>query len=214
MDTIVFGTPQSPTSSITPYRSLVRVTPPLVEPVSLAQAKAQCRIDTDAEDEYVQGLISVARQYVEDTLDITLCTTVWEARYDLFPVWAIVLPRAPMANATVTVTYRNGDATTGTLSSATNDFQVDYRAVPGRCYPLWARAWPPTRGDENSVIVQYTAGYGDDGAAVPPVAKHLILTLVAHLFESRQPVVVGGVNSVPYTFDTLLAASGLGVNYR
>ena len=34
------------------------------------------------------------------------------------------------------------------------------------------------------------------------------------MFENRQPAVVGNVTSVPYTFDTLLAASGLGVNYR
>jgi uncharacterized phiE125 gp8 family phage protein len=214
MDTIVFGTPQSPTSSITPYRSLIRVTPPAVEPVTLAEAKVQCRIDTSAEDSYIQSLISVARHYVEDTLDITLCTTVWEARYDLFPIWAIVLPRAPMAAGTVTVTHRYGDGTYGTLSSASGDFQVDTNIIPGRIYPQWARSWPPTRGDENSVTVRYTAGYGADGASVPPVAKHLILLLVANLFESRQPAVVGSVTAVPYTFETLLAASGLGVNYR
>lgn len=214
MDTIIFGTPQSPTSSITPYRSLVRITQPVVEPVSLSMAKAQCRIDTDAENEYIQNLIGVARQYVEDTLDITLITTVWEVKYDLFPIWAIVLPRAPMAAGTVTVTHRYGDGTYGTLTSTNGDFQVDANVIPGRIYPLWARSWPATRGDENSVTVRYTAGYGADGAACPAVAKHLILMLVAHLFESRQPAVVGGVNSVPYTFDTLLAASGLGVNYR
>lgn len=214
MDTIVFGTPQSPTSSITPYRSIARVTPASAEPVTLAAAKTQCRVDSDAENDYIQGLIAVARQYVEDTLDITLCTTVWEARYDLFPIWAIVLPRAPMAAGTVTVTYRNGDGTTATLSSASADFQVDTRSIPGRVYPLWARSWPPTRGDENSVIVQWTAGYSADGANVPPVAKHMVLTMAAHLFENRQPAVVGSVTSVPYTFDTLLAASGLGINYR
>ena len=214
MDTIIFGTPQSPNATITPFRSLVRVTNPSVEPVSLAMAKSQCRIDTDAENEYIQNLIAVARQYVEDVLDITLCTTVWESRYDLFPIWAIVLPRAPMATGNVTVTYRNGDGTTASLTSDAGNFQVDVRGIPGRIFPKWAEAWPPTRGDENSVIVRYTAGYGADGTNVPPVAKHLILMLVAHLFESRQPAVVGGVASVPYTFDTLLAASGLGVNYR
>lgn len=214
MDTIVFGTPQSPTSSITPYRSLIRVTPPAVEPVTLAQAKVQCRIDTDAENEYIQTLITVARQYVEDTLDVTLCTTVWEARYDLFPIWAIVLPRSPMAAGNVTVTHRYGDGTYGSMTSDAGHFQVDTNVIPGRIYPLWARSWPATRGDENSVTVRFTAGYGADGTNVPAVAKHLILLLTAHLFESRQPAVVGSVTSVPYTFETLLAASGLGINYR
>jgi uncharacterized phiE125 gp8 family phage protein len=212
MDTIVFGTPQKPTASITPFRSLVRITSPAVEPVSLAFAKQHCRVDTDADDLYIQSLISAARQYVEDVLDITICATVWEVKYDLFPVWAIVLPRLPMLDRAVTVTYRSGDGTYSQLSSAT-DFQVDASVLPGRIYPQWARSWPATRGDENSVTVRYSAGYGDDGQSAPPIVKHLILLLVAHWFDTRQPAVTGAPQSVPQTFDTLLAAASMGV-YR
>lgn len=212
MDTIVFGTPQKPTASITPFRSLVRITSPAVEPVSLAFAKQHCRVDTEADDLYVQSLIAVARQYVEDVLDITICTTVWEVKYDLFPVWAIVLPRLPMLDRAVTVTYRSGDGTYSQLSSAT-DFQVDASVLPGRIYPQWARSWPATRGDENSVTVRYSAGYGDDGQTAPPVVKHLILLLTAHWYDTRQPAVTGAPQSVPHTFDTLLAAASMGV-YR
>lgn len=212
MDTIVFGTPQKPTASITPFRSLVRITSPAVEPVSLAFAKQHCRVDTDADDIYIQSLISVARQYVEDVLDITICSTVWEVKYDLFPVWAIVLPRLPMLDRAVTVTYRSGDGTYSQLSSAT-DFQVDASVLPGRIYPQWARSWPATRGDENSVTVRYSAGYGDDGQSAPPIVKHLILLLTAHWYDTRQPAVTGAPQSVPQTFDTLLAAASMGV-YR
>jgi uncharacterized phiE125 gp8 family phage protein len=212
MDTIVFGTPQKPTASITPFRSLVRITSPAVEPVSLQFAKQHCRVDTDADDLYIQSLISVARQYVEDVLDITICSTVWEVKYDLFPVWAIVLPRLPMLDRAVTVTYRSGDGTFSQLSSAT-DFQVDASVLPGRIYPQWARSWPATRGDENSVTVRYSAGYGDDGQSAPPIVKHLILLLTAHWYDTRQPAVTGAPQSVPQTFDTLLAAASMGV-YR
>ena len=212
MDTIVFGTPQKPSASITPFRSLVRITSPAVEPVSLAFAKQHCRVDTETDDLYVQSLIAVARQYVEDILDITICSTVWEVKYDLFPVWAIVLPRLPMLDRAVTVTYRSGDGTYSSLSSAT-DFQVDASVLPGRIYPQWARSWPATRGDENSVTVRYSAGYGDDGQSAPPIVKHLILLLVAHWFDTRQPAVTGAPQSVPQTFETLLAAASMGV-YR
>ena len=212
MDTIVFGTPQKPSASITPFRSLVRITSPAVEPVSLAFAKQHCRVDTEADDLYIQSLVAVARQYVEDILDITICSTVWEVKYDLFPVWAIVLPRLPMLDRAVTVTYRSGDGTYSSLSSAT-DFQVDASVLPGRIYPQWARSWPATRGDENSVTVRYSAGYGDDGQSAPPIVKHLILLLVAHWFDTRQPAVTGAPQSVPQTFETLLAAASMGV-YR
>jgi uncharacterized phiE125 gp8 family phage protein len=213
MDTIVFGTPQKPTTTITPYRSLRRITQPAVEPVSLAFAKTHARVDTEADDLYIQSLISVAREYVEDILDITICTTVWEVKYDLFPIWAIILPRLPMQDAAITVTYRSGDGTYSTLLSANADFQVDASVLPGRIYPQWARAWPATRGDENSVTVRYTAGYGNDGRTAPAVTKHLICILVAHWYDTRQPAVTGAPQSVPQTFETLLAAASMGV-YR
>lgn len=213
MDTIVFGTPQAPTTRITPYRSLVRVTPPAIDPVSLAEAKRQCRVDTTADDDYIVSLIRMATHTVEELLDTSFISQEWQASYDLFPTWAIILPRAPMAAGTVTVTYRIGDGTTRTLSSASGDFQVDYNVIPGRIYPKWATSWPATRGDENSVVVRYPTGHGPSGTSVPPQARHLILVLVAHMYDTRQPTAPGSVGSVPYMFDTLLAASGLGV-YR
>jgi uncharacterized phiE125 gp8 family phage protein len=213
MDTIVFGTPQKPTASVTPYRSLVRVTPPTVDPVTLGEAKMQCRVDTNADDAYIQSLIRLATTMVEGLLDVSLITQTWQASYDLFPIWAIILPRMPLAVGEITVTYRLGDGTTRVLSSAANDFQVDTNVVPGRIYPKWATSWPATRGDENSVVVRYSTGYGTTAADVPPEAKHLIMVLVAHFYDSRQPTAPGSVTTVPYMFDTLLAASGLWV-YR
>lgn len=211
MDYIVFGTPQRPTPTITPFRSLIRITQPAVEPVSLGEAKVQARVDTEADDAYIQALIAVARQYVEDILDITLLSTVWESSYDLFPVWAIVLPRPMLQAANITVTYRLGDGATSTKSSAAGDFQVDTRTVPGRIYPNWSDTWPGVRGDENSVVVNYTAGFGPDGSSVPPVYKHLMMMLVAHWYDTRQIVAPGTYGTIPKTFDTLLAAADLGV---
>lgn len=212
-DYIVFGTPQRPTPTITPYRSLVRVTQPQVEPVSLADAKVQCRVDTEADDAFIQSLISVARQYVEDQLDITILTTTWEVSYDLFPVWAIILPRPMLQGSNITVTYRLGDGATSTKTSAAGDFRVDTRTVPGRIYPNWSDTWPAVRGDENSVVVNYKAGYGDDGSSAPPIVKHLIMTLVAHWYDTRQIVAPNTYGTIPKTFDTILAAADMGI-YR
>lgn len=213
MDTIVFGTPQRPTYTVTPYRSLVRTTAPVVDPVSLSEAKAQCRVDSDADDAYIVSLIRMATNMVENLLETSLINSRWQASYDLFPVWAIILPRMPLAAGNITVTYRLGDGTTRVMTSANNDFQVDRNVMPGRIYPQWATSWPATRGDENSVVVSYPTGYGEDGSAIPPEAKHLILVLCAHLYDTRQPTAPGSVATVPLMFDTLLAASGLGV-YR
>lgn len=213
--TIRYGMPEHPSSGITPYRSLVLHTPPVVEPVSLSEAKAAAKIDIDDDDALIQSYITMSREYVESILDVALVHQVLEARYDTFPLWEIILPRPPMAPQAVTVEYRDEGGVMRTLSSASNHFQVDSYATPGRIYPLYNGVWPAVRGDENSVIVRWTAGYGSSGANVPAVPKQLIMLQTAHLYENRQPVVSGysQVLSVPQTFETLLAASGWG-GYR
>ena len=209
--TIQFLSPEQPSSGVTPYRSLYRYTAPAVEPVTLAEAKTQCRVDTADDDTYITTLITTARGYVEEILDVSLITTVWEARYDCFPLWEIILPRPPMQNATVTVVYRDEGGTNRTIT--TGSFQSDHYATPGRIYPNFEGIWPAVRGDENSVVVRWSAGYGASGASVPNVIKHAILLLVAHWYETRQPVSQGMQMPIPATFDTLMAASGWG-GYR
>lgn len=213
---IVYVTPQNPSVSLTPYRSLVRYTRPAVEPVALHEAKRHCRVDDDDSNDYLVALIAAAREYCEERLDTTFVDTVWEARYDSFPIWNINLPRPPMRDAPVTITYRDEAGTLQTLTSTASQFQVDYRAVPGRVYPLYNGVWPAVRGDENSVVVRYTAGHGPSAESTPPVARHAILLLVAHWFASREPVTVGSTAQnapVPYTFETLIASAGWGA-YR
>lgn len=206
---IVYGTPRSPSVQITPYRSLRRVALPTVEPVTLAEAKAHCHVDSDAEDSYLMSLIAAAREYVEETLDCTLLDTVWEAKYDLFPIWEIVLPRPPMKPSAVTVSYRGLEGAQLSFS----DFQVDASGVPGRIFPLYEGSWPPVRGDENSVTIRWTAGYGASGASVPATDRHMILLAVGQWYAHREPVAQGSMMPVPMTFDTLHRQASWGL-YR
>lgn len=212
---IVYGSPQPPGSSITPYRSLVRYAAPAVEPVSLAEAKTHCRVDTSDDDAYIGTLITAAREYIEEALDISTISQTWEARYDVFPLWEIILPRPPMAAGTVTVVYRDEAGQLRTVTSAADAFQVDKNVVPGRIYPLYNQVWPAVRGDENSVTVRWIAGYGASGASCPAILRQACLLLCAHWYEMRQPVFAGysQVLPIPHTFETLMAASGWG-GYR
>lgn len=213
--TIVYVTPQSPSYGLTPYRSLVRQTAPSTEPVSLSEAKEHCRVDISDDDAYISTLISVAREVVEDRLDQTLMQTVWEARYDSFPMWELVLPRPPAAAANVTIIYRDEGGVNQTITSDAGDFQADHRTVPARVYPNYAATWPAVRGDENSVTVRWTAGHAS-ASDVPAVARHAILLLVGHWYATREPVTVGMTSQnapVPLTFETLMAHASHGI-YR
>jgi uncharacterized phiE125 gp8 family phage protein len=178
------------------YRSLVRATPPAVEPVTLAEAKAHLRVDTADDDTYIAAIIKAAREWCEEYLDRSLVHTQWTMRMDSFP-HEFVLPRPPMATSgtvtATTITYTLETQAVETLDPAT--YRVDRHDTPGRIRVVYAGTWPAHLFDENSVTVTWWGGYGADGTSVPAAIKHAMLFLIAHFYENRMPVV--GTGAVP-----------------
>ena len=168
------------------YRSLKRTTAPAVEPVTLAEAKAHCRVDTTADDTLMQGYITTAREWVEDYIDRALVTQQLVMKLDAFPA-EIELPRPPMiASGTataVTITYVTGEAG-GTATLSASEYRVDRDSTPGVIRTLYGGSWPSHLLDQNSVTVSWWAGYGD-AASVPQRVKSALLMCVHELYEKR-----------------------------
>ena len=195
------------------YRSLTRQTPPAVEPVTVAEAKAHLRVDISDDDTYIGTLITAAREWCEQYLDRTLVNTQWVMRFDSFP-YEIELPRPPIASSgtttAVSLTYTLGDDSTATLSTAT--YRVDRNSTPGVVRQLRAGSWPGNLDDYNAVSVTWWAGYGSAGSSVPATIRHAILLLVGHWYESRQAAVGTGAvpQDVPYGVKSLLSSKKWG----
>jgi hypothetical protein len=215
------------------YRSLVRATQPVVEPVSLADAKVHLRIDSDAEDLLIQSMISSARAWAEDYLDRTLILTQWTMRLDSFygsvgspmqfglradgnntegrqgvvPNMDIELPRPPMATVDaytdVTVVYTPAVSGTTTTLAGT-EYRIDRNQTPGAIRPLYGKTWPSHLMDQNSVSVTWWAGYGADGSKVPPPVRSALLMLVAHLWRNREMTAESALSEVPMGTKALL----------
>ena len=168
------------------YRSLKRTTAPAVEPVTLAEAKAHCRVDTSADDTLMQGYITTAREWVEDYIDRALVTQQLVMKLDAFPA-EIELPRPPMiASGTataVTITYVTGESG-GTATLSASEYRVDRDSTPGVIRTLYGGSWPSHLLDQNSVTVSWWAGYGD-AASVPQRVKSALLMCVHELYEKR-----------------------------
>jgi len=195
------------------YRSLKRVTEPVVEPVSITQCKSHLRIQNDFQDddEYLIHLIGAARRYVEDIIDRTLITTQWTMVLDSFPVDEIELPRPPVSQtetATV-ITYVSQEDGTQTLSDTL--YRVDADATPGIVSNNYGLCYPGTLDDRGSVSITWYAGYGDS-TKVPPHIKHAILLVVGHLYANREPVVAGSMSQMPLAVNSLLASVSWGQN--
>ena len=65
--------------------ALVLTAAPAVEPVSLAEAKAHLRVDSDHEDALIAQLIVAARIFVERTLGLALIAQSWSYFLDALP---------------------------------------------------------------------------------------------------------------------------------
>lgn len=174
------------------FRSLVRVTPPSSEPVSLEVAKQHLRVEHDDDDAVVTLCIASAREWCETYLDATLLYSKWKMTFDYFPV-EVRLPKPPMAAHAdyddVVVTYT--DDANGVTTLDASEYRVDREGLPGILRPLYSGSWPPHRADFNACSVTWWAGYGETGDSLPESIKVAVLMLMTHFYEDRSEVLVG-----------------------
>jgi uncharacterized phiE125 gp8 family phage protein len=203
------------------YRSLERVTEPAVEPVTLTEAKQHLRVDTSDDDTYITGLITAARQWVEEYLDRSLVSTQWRMRVDTFPL-EFTLPRPPMATSgtltSTTVTYTltptsTNTATLTTTTLSTTTYRVDREATPGKIRTIYGGTWPSHLADPNAITVTWWGGYGSSSTDVPRAIRHACLMLIGHLYERRLAADSMASNEVPFGVKALLDSQKWG-SYR
>lgn len=164
--------------------ALAVVTPPEIEPVTVEQARANSRIDSDAEDDLVALWIQTAREHVEQTTRRSLITQTRRLALDAFPCGRrLLLPRGPIQSVT-SITFDGPAADAQTFSSS--NYRVDLDSEPARIALKSSASWPAVL-DESAVIrIEYVAGYGDDAEDVPAALRSAILLIVGDLYEHRE----------------------------
>ncbi len=186
-------------------RSLKRAAQPVVEPVSLSDAKTHLRVDTESDDDQILALITAAREWCENYTQRTFVHTQWTMTFDTFP-WEIELPRPPVAvasgNTATTITYAM--ETGGTATLATSEYRVDRTSEPGVIRTVYAGTWPSHLLDRNSISVTWWGGYGEDGTKVPKVVRSAILMLVAYWYERRLAADQVAATAVPFGVSSML----------
>lgn len=167
--------------------SLIVVTAPTVEPLTVDEVQTWCKATEGAEAETLETLISEARRHVETLLGRALAAQTLAARFDRFPCWVITLERPPVTSIT-SLQYVDTDGATQTLDPS--KYLADLHSEPARITPAYGQVWPSARCQMNAVTVTYVAGYATV-AAVPGPIRRAIAMLVAHWFENREAVLVG-----------------------
>lgn len=168
------------------------ITAPTVEPVTLAEAKLQCRVDLDDDDALIVGLIVSAREWCEAHDWRAYLTQTYELWLPNWPIGtAIQLPRPPLASVTKVEYYDTADMK---YTLGTSIWTTDTISIPGAVQLKYNQVWPSTVLREyNAICVTYVAGW-DSPADMPQRIRQAILLLVGHWYENRENSTVGAVN--------------------
>ncbi len=196
------------------------ITPPGIEPLTLAEAKQHCRIDTTDDDALISLLLTSVRQYAEQKTARSFITQQWKYVIDSFPgpalqnyiPWgveysqpgnAVLLEKGPIQSID-SITYVDMAGATQTMPST--DYVADLSSTLARITPRFGKIWPITLPQIGSAAITFTAGYGATPGSVPEGIKSWMKVRLAALHENREEVLTGrGVTVAELPFiDSLL----------
>ncbi|HEV7259720.1 MAG TPA: phage head-tail connector protein [Bosea sp. (in: a-proteobacteria)] len=177
------------------------LTPPALEPVSLAEAKIFLRLDQSAEDDLLATLITAARLMVEAASGRLLVDQAWRVVIDRWPDGGeIRLPLSPVSAITAARVY---DVLGTAQPVAPGALQLDTVADP----PVIRLAGevPEIGRPRGAIEIDVVAGFAPTAAAVPALLRQAVLRLAARWFEQRGDVVGRDAEALPAEIMTLVA---------
>lgn len=185
---------------------LTLLTPPVSEPVTVAEVKAHCGITWDGVDTTLDRIARAARrrcesyqerQYMPATWVLSARDFPWSTRMN--PEAAIKLPKPPLLSVT-SIQYRDANGTLQTMSAS--DYVVTTPTKQqGKVYPAYGISWPSVQPHPAAVVVTYVAGYAS-AALVPEETKLAIYGMVDFLNENRGDDVTELPNHIRWLLDS------------
>jgi uncharacterized phiE125 gp8 family phage protein len=161
--------------------------PPAGEPLSLLEAKAFLRVEHEDDDAVIAALIAAARGQIEALTRRALLTQTWRVVRDGWPKdGRLILRSGPLRRV---VAARVFDAAGVSHALDVQRFVVDV-AADAVASPGWA--WPAPGRAAAGIELDVELGYGTEGADVPAPLRQALRMLVAHWYDFRGVVAIGG----------------------
>ena len=181
--------------------TIIELTSPAVEPLTLVEIRAHLRLDGEEEDQLLATLGKVAREHLERETGLVLASRDFRLCLDAWPADGIVtIARGPVRGVT-SVTVYDGEGEPQAVDL--DGHLLDGVARPAR---LWLRALPAPGRAMNGIEVEFSAGFGESGADVPETLKGAMLLHVAAMFACRGVVAVDAQPAVvPPGYERLIA---------
>lgn len=170
--------------------SLLTITAPTSEIVSLAEARAQLRVTDSAEDARIAGLILAARLWAEEYTVRKIPQQTLEYRAESF-CDEIELGVAPVQSIT-SIKYMSGGVET-TIAGA--EYEADLSAHLPTIRPADGYSWPTPDMAYNAVRVRFVCGYDAAAPEIHLAREAMLLHIEAHFDRDER------------TFETLIKAA-------
>lgn len=175
--------------------SLTLVTAPVIEPISVEEAKRQCLVGDDITDQDLHigdFLVPATRERAESATGRALLTQTWDLVLDTFPNEDFIeIPKPPLVSIT-SVKYL--DMANVLQTWAATNYTVEAPAGPrcqcGRIILPFASIWPIARPQRAAVTIRFVCGNATV-AEVPSLLKQAMLMDVATLYANRESVLTG-----------------------
>lgn len=181
--------------------TVIVITPPAFEPLTITEVKAHLRVAHTAEDALITALITVAREQAEAYTQRSICAQTLEYTRCAF-LDKMELPLCPLQTVT-SVKYIDINGIEQTFGVA--DYQIHSQSTPAIITLAYGKSWPAVRSELNAVRIRYTAGHATAGA-IPASIKSAMLLLIGDLYENREDSAPAAQIELPWGFKALLNA--------
>ncbi len=157
--------------------------------LTTAEAKTHLKVDTTADDTYIDNLVSAATESAQIFTNRYFINTTITQHGDTWSDIATLFKSK--VNSITHIKYYDSDNSEQTL--ATSVWISDINQQPARIGLKPNQSFPSLADRINAVNCKYVVGYGSAASDVPEGIREAVLLTIGNLYENRQNVVVGRI---------------------